>query len=141
MTGSLTGGRRFYPPLDGNSVAAQRMRAIEPQLHQLLKDTGENLEVLPGEQVAYVFIGKPPKKFGLAWILNGRIKNFKTLVEEDHVSPPRLERATDELREIYKASQNIERYSALIGDRSVVVTPDQQLQSSVHDVIQRMGKK
>jgi hypothetical protein len=35
---------------------------------KLAGETKDPLEVVPAEDSVYIFVGKPPKKFGIAWI-------------------------------------------------------------------------
>ncbi len=124
-----------YPTLPTDSYATQRVNAVQTELQALVGETEERLEVVPAERAAYVFVGKPPKKFGLAWIHDGKVSNLKTLVEEHGVNPIKLERITDHLREAYQRSAGEARYSTQIGQRVVVVTPSNALEEEVHKTI------
>ncbi|MDH3279702.1 MAG: hypothetical protein OEQ18_01060 [Gammaproteobacteria bacterium] len=124
-----------YPSLPTDSYATQRVNAVQTELKALVDETEERLEVVPAERAAYVFVGKPPKKFGLAWIHDGKVGNFKTLVEEHGVNPVKLERITDHLREAYERSAEDARYAAQIGQRTVVITPSRELEEEVHKII------
>lgn len=135
---SLFGGSEDYPPLPDDNYAVQRLHEVQRQLEGLAREIGERLEIVPTEHAAYVFMGKPPKKFGLAWIHDGKVSNFKTLVEEHGVNPIRLERITEHLREAYKRSRDAPRYKTSIGGREVVVTPSDSLEKEVHDIIEEV---
>ena len=124
-----------YPALPADSYATQRVNAVQTELQTLADETEERLEVVPAERAAYVFVGKPPKKFGLAWIHDGKVSNLKTLVEEHGVNPIKLERITDHLREAYQHSMGEARYSTQIGQREVIVTPSNALEDEVHKII------
>jgi len=126
------GGSPEFPPLDSDHYAATRLGAIRTELESLMGMTKDRLEVVPAEHAAYVFIGKPPKKFGVAWIHDGKVSNFKNLVEEKGVSPARLETLVEELQKAYEASADAERYRLEVGDRTIVVAPSEQLESAVH---------
>ena len=89
-----------YPPLQTDSYASQRVDAVHNELEALISETGERLEVVPAEKAAYVFVGRPPKKFGLAWIQENKVSNFKTLIEDHGVNPIKLERITRQLRSL-----------------------------------------
>lgn len=134
----LLGGKPDYPRLDDGSVAAGHLQHIRNQLQTLAEEAKQPLEVIPGEDSTYVFIGKPPKKFGVAWIEEGRVHNFKTLVEENGVEPRRLAQVAEQLREIYEANQQDERFSAKVGDKELVVTPSDDFRKQVHDTIQKV---
>ncbi|MCG6872853.1 MAG: hypothetical protein LJE84_11230 [Gammaproteobacteria bacterium] len=135
MLGNLFGGKPDFPALPPDSYANARLREVEKQLADLANETGERLEVVPSEHAAYVFIGKPPKRFGLAWVHNGEVGNFKTLVEKHRINPVRLERITDQLRETYESSADADRYQAEVAGHTVVITPSENLEQGVHAVI------
>ncbi len=139
--GSLLGSREDHPPLADDSYANARLQEVADQLEGLVADTSDRLEIVPCEHAAYVFIGKPPKKFGLAWIHDGRTSNFKTLVEEHGINPIRLERITDHLREAYQRSASAQRYTTKIAEREVIVTPSQTLEKEVHEIVDEVIKK
>ncbi len=137
----LFGGSESHTPLPSDSYASARLQEVTDQLEALMAETPERLEVVPSEHAAYVFIGKPPKKFGLAWIHDGRTSNFKTLVEDHGVNPIRLERITGHLREAYQRSASVERFAVNIADREIIVTPSEMLEKEVHDIIDEVIKK
>lgn len=129
------GGESDYPRLDPNHYAAVRVEAVRNEIETLMGMTKDRLEVIPSEHAAYVFIGKPPKKFGVAWIHDGRISNFKSLVEEKGVTPARLESLVAELQKAYEATSEAKRFTTEIGGRTLVVTPSEKLEGAVHQAI------
>jgi len=128
-----------YPPLDSHSEAADQFRDIEPELRAFVETIDENVEVVPAPDESYIFFGKPPKVFGLAWIRDGKLKNLSEVVEEKKVPPYRAEALADLLRAAYKQSKGDERYSTQLGDRTVVVTPSDGLRRSVHEIVEKIG--
>ncbi len=131
----MFGGRKDYPELDSGSPAAGCLERFRAQIEALAQDVHKPLEVIPGEEAAYVFIGKPPKRFGIAWIEGDRVMSFKTLVEERGIDPAKLQPLADKLGEIYEANLGDERYSAKVGDQEVVVTPSDDFLRQVSEVI------
>ncbi|MDO3379270.1 hypothetical protein [Geoalkalibacter halelectricus] len=134
----IFGGKPEYPQLDTSSPAAGQIEHIRNELERLSAEVKQPLEVIPGEDSSYVFIGKPPKKFGVAWIEEGRVHNFKTLVEENGVEPSRLTKVAEELREIYEANQQGERFTAKVGDQDLVVTPSDVFRNQVRETIEKV---
>jgi hypothetical protein len=126
------------PVIDPNSTAASRVAEVERQLDELAGQVKDRLEVVPSEHAAYVFIGKPPKKFGLAWIHDGKISGLNTLVEEHGLKPLEVEKVVDQLREAYERNSDVNRYCATVHDRDVVVTPSARLEKEVHDIIDKV---
>jgi len=79
--------------------------------------------------------GKPPKKFGLAWIHEGKVSGLNTLIEEHGVTPAEIEKVLEALREAYEKHQDAQHYTASIDKRNVVVTASESLEREVHSII------
>ena len=78
----LGGDKKDYPVLESSNPIAQRIEHFRGDLENLAKEVSDPMEVIPTDSTAYVFLGKPPKRFGIAWIRDGKISNFKTLSTE-----------------------------------------------------------
>jgi len=129
-------GKQEYPELDPSSPATARLEQFRGQLEELSEQTGKQpLEIVPGDERAFIFIGKPPEKFGVAWIEEGEINNLKTLVDQGKITAQQAQDLAGQLRKVYEANQQDERFTAALGDRNVVVTPSDEFRSKVRDVI------
>lgn len=138
IMGKLFGAKVDYPALDASAPAAKHLKTVNSPIKQLLDETSEPLEVVPAEDTTYIFIGKPPKKFGIAWIEGGdKIVNFKSLVAEKGFTNDRLENLSDKLKEAYIAHQDNPRYVTRISDRDVVVIPSESLLDKLKGVVQQ----
>ena len=138
ILGKFFGDKHDYPPLDSSTPAAKQLESVRPPLEKLAEETKDPLEVVPAEDSVYIFIGKPPKKFGIAWIEGGdKIVNFKSLVEEKGLSPTSINQLSDELREAYIAHQDKPRYVTSVSDREIVVIPSTSLLSNLKDVVEQ----
>lgn len=131
----MFGGEKKYPALALDTSVARKLEALKDPLQELSEKVKDPMEVVPTEDSAYVFIGKPPKNFGMAWIEGGKVYNFKTLAEEKGVTQKKLLKIVDELADAYKRSDSESRYSASIGAKVVTVTPSQGLASEVRNII------
>ncbi len=138
LLSSLFSSKIDYPPIDPASDAARRIAEVESQLDELAGKVSDKLEVVPSKHAAYVFIGKPPKKFGLAWIHNGEVSGLKNLVQDHGMKPLEVEKVLDELRTVYQRANNAERFCTKVKDRQVIVTPSNQLEEEVHKIIDRI---
>lgn len=125
-----------YPELDTSSPAAARLKDIQEQLKQLADDVSDPLEIVPAEHAAYVFLGNPPKHFGLAWIHDGKVSGLNTLIKEHGVAPADIEKLVVELRTAYEKHQDDAHFTTKIGDRTVVVTPSPELEKEVHAIME-----
>ena len=138
LFGSLFSSKPDYPAIDPTSRAASRIAEVESELGQLAGQVKDPLEVVPAEHAAYVFIGKPPKKFGLAWIHDGQISGLNTLVEEHGLKPLEVEKVLDKLRDAYERNADVNRFCTTVQDRDVVVTPSARLEQEVHEIIDQV---
>ncbi len=135
LFGSLFSSKPDYPAIDPSSTAASKIAEVKTQLGELAGQVKDPLEVIPSEHAAYVFIGKPPKRFGLAWIHDGKISGLKAIVEEHDLKPIEVQKAMDQLRQAYERNSDVNRFSATVQNREVVVTPSAKLESEVHEII------
>jgi len=138
LFGNLFSSKPDYPAIDPASTAASRIAEVEAELGELAGRVKDPLEVVPAEHAAYVFIGKPPKNFGLAWIHDGKISGLNTLVEEHGLKPLEVEKVVDQLRDAYERNADVNRFCATVQDRDVVVTPSPRLEKEVHEIIEKV---
>ena len=138
LLGNLFGSKIDYPAIDPNSTAAMRIAKIESELEELAEKVSDRLEVVPSKNAAYIFIGKPPAKFGLAWIHDGKVSGLNNLVQEHGMKPLEVEHVVEELRTAYEHANEAERFSTKVKNRAVVVTPSERLESEVHEIIARI---
>ena len=138
ILGKFFGAKYDYPPLDSSALAAKQLESVLSPLEKLAEKTNDPLEIVPAEDSVYIFVGKPPKKFGVAWIEDGdKIVNFKSLVDEKGLSPDSLNHLSEELRKAYIAHQDKPRYVTRISDREVVVIPSMSLLNNVKGVVEQ----
>ena len=135
---SMFGGQKDYPTLGPDNPAAEKLANIEGSLKSFVDEVPDKLEVIPAEDGAYIFIGKPPKKFGIAWIKDGQVSNFKTLAEEQGIQPLVLQGISEELRTAYESNEDAERFQAEVGGKSIVVTPSEKLKNEVATIINKV---
>jgi len=138
LFGNLFSSKPDYPAIDPTSTAASRIAEVETQLGELAGQVKDPLEVVPARQAAYVFIGKPPKKFGLAWIHDGKINGLNTLVEEHGLKPLEVNKVVDQIRDAYKRNADVSRFCTTVKNRDVVVTPSAELEKEVHEIIDKV---
>ena len=136
----MGGGTPDYPELDASSPAAARLASVQDKLAELAGQVKDPLEVVPAEGSAYVFIGKPPKTFGIAWIEGGEINNFKTLLAKKGASPLTLEKLSNHLREAYIKDAPEEKFSITAGNRKITVLPSDTLATNVKTIIDHVAK-
>ncbi|MDH4232766.1 MAG: hypothetical protein OEW04_12150 [Nitrospirota bacterium] len=134
----LFGGGKEYPALESTNPAASRLNKFQPQLVSLTKQVSDSLEVVPGEDAAYIFVGKPPKAFGIAWIQDGKLHNFKSIAQEKGIPATEFQLLSDELREAYQRSEDAGRYTSTIDGRKILVTPSDSLAHDVKEILEKV---
>ena len=95
-----------------------------------------HLEVVPAEHEAFVFLGKPPLDFGLAWIHDGKVTGLKEFIQEHHLKPGQVEKLLDRLGEAYEHARETPRYAAEFGGKQLVVIPSKELEREVHQIME-----
>lgn len=138
LFGNLFSSKSNYPAIDPSSTASLRIAEIKAQLGELASQVKDPLEVVPAEHAAYVFIGKPPKKFGLAWIHDGQVSGLNKLVEEHGLKPGDVGKVMDQLRDAYQRNADVSRFCTTVQDRDVVITPSAKLEKEVHEIIDKV---
>lgn len=143
LLGGLFGKKKEeeHPPLDASSEAAKDIETVKEQLASLAAEVPDRIEVMPAEGAAYVFIGNPPKKFGIAWIADGELHNFKTLLAGRGASPITVERLSNQLRELYAETEGKPRFSYMLGERQIVITPSRDLSGKIGQLIAAVSGK
>jgi hypothetical protein len=133
---SVLGKKESLPALDPQSTAAQVVGQHQEKLEELAKRARARIEAIPTDESLYVYVGKPPKTFGVVWYKDGQEYNFVSFTKERGLSPARVEELSDELRELYRAHESEARYIYSLGSGGdVVVTPVPSLGEKIEQVI------
>ena len=122
-----------YPELMPDSPAAEQIRAIEGSLKELIGQISDPLEVVPANGHAFVFIGKPPKRFGMA-MLDQEVHSFVGAAKEHGLDPAEMQKINERLRDAYLDCQGVQRYQTEVEGKAVVVTPSLQLAQKVEEI-------
>ena len=127
-------GSSALPPLDASSPAE---RLIEPYAERLadLADRAGTLEIVTAGEGLYVFVGKPPKNFGLVWYHDGEEQNFKKLAEERGFAYAQLERFSNDLRDAYTRHQNEPRFARKLARHTATVIPSESFGEDVSAIV------
>ena len=136
ILGNLFGGKQDYPPLPADTEAMAKLDEMKVQLEELAKKVNDHLEVVPAEHEAYVYLGKPPKRFGIAWIHDGKLSSLNELVGEGHLTQAETQKLIGKLGRAYEHARDAPRYSAELAGKKVVVIPSRGLGEEVHEIIE-----
>jgi hypothetical protein len=128
-------GYQNHPPLDPGTAAAGRLEAQRQPLEQLVTKVNDRLELVPAPDAIYVFVGKPPGTFGIAWLRDGTEHNLKTLIQERGFTSAEVQAISDTLRQVYRAHRGAERYQTTVAGKKVAVTPSEAFAADVRRTI------
>lgn len=135
LLGNLFGSKVEYPQLPAGNATSARLDEIKAPLEELAHKVSDPLEVVPAEHEAFVFLGKPPKNFGIAWIHDGKVTGLKEFAEEHELSPIEVGKLIVRLGEAYQHASEAPRYSAEFGGKQMVIIPSQGLEQEVHQIM------
>ena len=127
-----------YPELGDDSPVAEQINEVEGPLKTLMNQVSDPLEVILADNQAYVFIGKPPKKFGVAVIEGGAVQSFVAAAKEKGLEPVKIQKLNEQFRDAYIQNQDAQRYKASIAGKEIVVTPCAELAREVTQIMGRM---
>lgn len=125
-----------YPELSEEHPAAEQIENLKAPLEELVGQVSDPLEIVPADNHGFVFIGKPPKKFGIALLEEGTFKNFVALAKEKGLGDPKILSVIESLGDAYKNNQDSERYKIEVAGKDVVVTPCRELEAQIEQIIQ-----
>jgi len=130
------GGKNDYPPLPADNEASAKLDEVKPQLEELANRIHDHLEVVPGEHEAYVYLGKPPKRFGIAWLHDGKVDGLKELVDQHKLSQSQVQKLVVALGAAYEHANEAPRYSTEVAGKQITVIPSRGLGKEVHQIIE-----
>lgn len=130
------GGRKDIPPLPADNAALAKIDEIKPQLEELADRIHDHLEIVPGEHEAYVYVGKPPKRFGIAWLHDGKVDGLNELVEQHKLSQSQVQQLVGALGAAYEHASEAPRYSTEIAGKHITVIPSRGLGKEVHQILE-----
>jgi hypothetical protein len=127
-----------YPELGTDNPAAGQLSDVQEPLETLISQISDPLEVVTADEQTCVFIGKPPKKFGVATIEDGEVQSFVAAAKEKGLDQVRIQKLNERFRDAYVDNQDAQRYRASIGGREIVVTPCAELAREVSQIMSSM---
>ncbi|MDR7151508.1 hypothetical protein J2W49_003484 [Hydrogenophaga palleronii] len=129
------GSKVKYPPLPAGNDALVKLDEVKAPLEELAHKVSDHLEVVPAEHEAFVFLGKPPESFGIAWIHDGKVSSLKDMAKEHHLSAVQVGELIVQLGQAYQHASDSPRYSAEFGGKQMVVIPSKGLGQEVHQIM------
>ena len=132
---NMLGGKSKYPDIPADNPLASQVEQIKGPLQTLMEKVKDPLEIVPADGYTYIFIGKPPKRFGVAWIKEGELNNLQLIAKEKGIGAAEMQDISEKLGSAYEQCNDAPRYTANIADREVIVTPSTDLTKKVDQII------
>jgi hypothetical protein len=127
-----------YPELDPADPAAGQVQEVAEPLKDLMAQVSDPLEVVPADGQAYVFIGKPPKKFGVARLADGQVQSFVAAAKEKGLDALTIQKLNEKFRDAYEQNMDAQRFKTNVAGKEVVVTPSSELAEEVSQIMNSM---
>ncbi|PKQ29579.1 MAG: hypothetical protein CVT60_04715 [Actinobacteria bacterium HGW-Actinobacteria-10] len=112
-----------HPDLDSKSDAASQIARQGHALEAFVSSANDRMEAIPGDGPLYVFVGRPPKAFGLVWFDGDGRHDVRSMVESKAMTRDAASQLAQELPVIYSRYSEEGRFAHKIGSTSIVVTP------------------
>lgn len=135
LFGKLFGKEKELPQLDAASPAAARLNNLASVLEPFVTKVHDKMDMVPAENTVYVYIGKPPGMFGIAWFENGQEVNLKTFSASKGLKQKQQQLLYGRLGEAYEEFSAAPRYEATIAGKKVSVTPSEELAKKIAQII------
>ena len=141
--GKLFGAKEEkLPALDPASPAAQNINKFHAQFEALAKKVDDRYEVVPSPNILYVFLGKPPGMFGIAWFIEGDATehNLKTLMAKKGLSVRKIDNVMGKLRTAYTESAAEARFSVDIAGKNAFVVPSDAFAAKLYNILHMLDE-
>jgi hypothetical protein len=140
LLGKLFGKEKELPQLDPSSSAASQLNAHKSAMEPFVTKIHDRMELVPAEKTVYVYIGKPPGMFGLAWFENGQEINFKTFTASRGLKQKQIQSIYGRLGEAYAASESAARFETVIAGKKIIVLPSENLAKKIEDIVHTVAE-
>lgn len=125
-----------YPEIDNSVPEYNTVQSYKKHLKKFVETVTSDMEVLPFDDKLFVFIGNPPRNFGLAWIKNTYVYNLKGVVKEKGLSPSKFQKISDDLRDAYERHMgSLNKYSLPLPNTQVVISSSRALGEEISPIV------
>ncbi len=132
----IFGHKDDFPPLPANSEAGDTIIELREPLEELVHKVHGHLEVVPADHEAFVFLGHPPKRFGVAWIHDGQVTGLREFAQEHDLSEAEMGKLLVKLGEAYQHASEMPRYTTEVAGKQMVVIPSKGLEQEMHQILE-----
>jgi len=112
-----------HPELDPQSGATRQIADQGQTFASFVSSANDRMEAVPGDGSLFVFVGKPPKAFGLVWFDGEGRHDVRSMMENKAMTRDSASQLVHDLPTIYARYSAEERFVHKVGSKSVIVTP------------------
>lgn len=123
-----------HPALDPASPVAARLTPFTSQLEKISAATRDGIEAAPQRDALFVFVGHPPKGFGVVRYRAQGEDNLIQLMRAANLSMVQVQEISDQARSAYVAHQGAPRFTHRVGRRSITAIDRETLGSKLDAV-------
>jgi len=132
----LFGGGPQYPPLEAGSGAAERLDPFSDKLESIAGSVRDPLEAVPKNDELYVFVGNPPKGFGVFRYSDDGEENLVEVMREHKLGASKMQAISNQARKAYVEYQEAPRFTHEVGARKVTVIDSEPLAEKLDEVFE-----
>lgn len=126
-----------HPDLDPQSSAASQITDQGQVFEAFVSSANDRMEAIPGDGCLYVFVGKPPKAFGLVWFDADGRHDVRSMMESKAMTRDAASQLVQDLPAMYARYADEERFAHKVGSKSIVVTPSAAFHAELQQAVTR----
>jgi len=123
-----------HPPVEPGTPLAARLDTFSGELEQLVGNVRDAIEAVPERDALFVFVGHPPKGFGVVRYGADGEANLIQVMREAKLPPMRVQEVSDQARRAYVAHQEAPRFALQVGKRAITVIDSEPLGAKLDEV-------
>lgn len=126
-----------HPPLPETNPAVLRLGDAGEEFEAFVAKANDKLEVVTGDGPLYLFVGRPPKAFGVVWFEGGERHAVRSMMEAGTLSAQAAGQLARAFGDIYSSHSTDERYSYTIAGQAVTVAPSPEFHNELSQAVER----
>ena len=133
--GLFDGFKKAKYPVLAEDTAAARAIAANPEFEAFVKGANDKMEVVPGAETLYFYVGNPPKAFGLVWFEDGARLDVRSLLGSGSLAPEPAATLTRRIREIYETYGEAGRFEHRVSGHRLTVTASDEMYRELREAV------
>lgn len=132
----LFGGHAQYPPLEPGSGPAEKLGPFVEKLESIAGSVRDPLEAVPKDDELFVFVGNPPKGFGVFRLAGETEENLIEIMRSNNLAASKIQSVSDKARVAYVEHQEAPRFTHQVGKRAITVIDSTPLAEKLDEVFE-----